>query len=108
MEVEQMGFYCKRLVAKRRPQSHVGNRIKNLIVHARARQVNAVAGDEIVIAAQVDRWDSVFVAITAASAWSARNAEHAAQQPPRHAHFARDQKPAYLAAGNWDAAHHHY
>src|SRR5438309_4673216 len=107
MEIEQMSFNGKRLVAKGGPQSDVGDGIKSFAVHARARQVDTVAGNQIVIAAQVDRWNRVFVAITAAPAGSTGNAKDASQEPPRHAHLARKQKPAYLAAGNRNAAHHH-
>src|SRR5438270_12122704 len=105
MEIEQMSFYGKRLVAKRGPQADVGDGIESFAVHARARQVDAVARNQIVIAAQVDCWDSVFVAIAAPSTGSAGNAEDASQQPPRHADLARKQETAYLAAGNRNAAH---
>src|SRR3954471_554301 len=98
MEVEQMSLNGKRLVAKRGPQSDIGDGIKSFVAHAGACEIDAIAGNQIVIAAQVDRWDSVFVAITAPSAGSAGNAKDPAQKPPRHADLARNQKPAYLAA----------
>src|SRR5579864_3642353 len=108
MEVEQVSFDRERLVAKRWPQSHVGDGIKSLIVHAGAREIHAVTRNQIVIAAQIDGWDGVFVAITASATWSARNAKDAAQQSPRHAHLALQQEPAYLAAGNRNSTDHHY
>src|SRR6476661_4603253 len=108
MKIEQVGFDGKRLVAKCWPQADVGDRIKSFVIHARARQINAVAGDKIVIATQVDGWHSVCVAITASASGSARNAEAAPQPRPRSADLARQQEPAYLVASDWNPTHHHH
>src|SRR3954447_21000185 len=105
MKIQQVSFNRKRPVAKRGPQADVGNGIKRFVVHARARQVDAIAGNQIVIATQIDGGYGVFVAVTAASAWGTGNAKDPPQQSPRHADLACQQEPAYLAAGNWNAAH---
>src|SRR5512146_1120770 len=54
MEVEEMSFDGERFGAKSRAFSHVGYRIETFLGHARAGDVNAIARDQFLIAAEVN------------------------------------------------------
>src|SRR5437660_702641 len=108
MEVEQVSFNGEGLVAEGRPQADVRDRIESFIVHASTGEINAIAGNQIVIAAQVDGGYGVFVAIAASTSGGASDAEDAAQEAPGHADSPGGEQGPYLAAGNGHAAYHHH
>src|SRR6476469_5370954 len=108
MEIEQVSFNGKRLVTKRGSQADIGHGIKRLVVHASACEIHAVAGNQIVIAAQVDGGNSIFVAVASSPSGRACYAEDAPQQAPGHADFSGSNERANLAAGNWNPAYHHH
>src|SRR5580765_7012281 len=100
MKVEEVGFNGEGLVAKSRAQSDIGDRVESLAVHACTGEIDAVAGHQIVIAAQVDGWHRVFVSVAAPAPGSPCNAEDTSQKPPGHADLALGQERAHLAAGD--------
>src|ERR1051326_8064834 len=108
MEIEQMGFNGEGFIAKSRPHADVGDRVERLIVHAGAGEINAIAGNQVVIAAQVDGGNRVAMAVAASAPWCASDAEDASQKPPRQADPACAQQRPNLAAGNGNAAHYHH
>src|SRR5262245_48869722 len=98
----------KRFFGESRARTHISDGIERLFVYASASQVDAIAGNQFVITAEVDRRHGVSVPIAASPAGRRSNAEYIPQQMPGPADLACAQKITNMAAGNRTAAHHHH
>src|SRR3974377_564741 len=65
MEVQQMAFDGERVRPKRWTIADVGHRLEALARNTQPRDVNAIGGNEFVVARKVDGWNRVLVAINA-------------------------------------------
>ena len=88
MKTKQMSFDSEQVVAESRPIPDVGNGIEDFLVHTCARDVDAIAGNQFVVAGEIDGRHGVPVTVATAASRRGRNREHAAQQMPRPADFA--------------------
>src|SRR5258708_2327705 len=86
MEVQQVGLDGERVCAKRWPIAYVGNGVEAFIAYARPCDVNAIFGNKLLVASQVDGRYGIFRAIAASASGRPQNTERARQQMPRPAH----------------------
>src|SRR5208282_997403 len=111
MKIQQVSFDGKRVGAKRRPVSHVGDRIKTLRAITAAdsctRDVHAVFRSKLFIVRQINSRDRIFRAVTAPPSGGGENAERTSQQMPRPADPAGGKQFADMAARNPLAAQPH-
>ena len=70
MEIQQVAFDGEGIGAERRSISDIGDRIKTLVFHARARNVHAVLRYQFFVACKVDSRNCVFRSIAPPSACS--------------------------------------
>src|SRR5258708_177074 len=86
MEVQQVRLDGKRLRAERRTIANIGHGLKALASNARPCDVNAVFGNKLLVASQVDGRYGIFRAIAASASGRPQNTERARQQMPRPPH----------------------
>src|SRR3984957_17231101 len=107
MEAQQVGFDGIQIRSKCRTVAHIRDRIKTLAADARPGDVDAVLGNEFLVAGQVDGGHGVFRAVAAAAAWCAENAKWTRQKMARAADASGSEQLANLAAGDGFPAQGH-
>src|SRR5271157_1974255 len=100
MKVQQVAFDGERVRPKRWTISDVGHRLKTLAADAQPRDVNAIGGNELVVAGEVEGRHSVLLPIASSAARSGEDTERPSQQRARLTYFAGGKQFADLAAGD--------
>src|SRR5271157_1259510 len=100
MKVQQVAFDGERVRPKRRPISDVGHRLKTLAADAQPRDVNAIGGNKLIVAGEVEGRHSVPLSIASSAARSGEDTERPSQQRARLTNFAGGKQFADFAAGN--------
>src|SRR5260370_3879533 len=86
MEVQQVRLDGKRLRAERRTIANIGHGIKTLVSYARPCDVNAIFGNQLFVARQIDSGYGIFPAVPAPASWRAQNTERTRHPVPRPPH----------------------
>src|SRR5512140_1366143 len=100
MEIQQVALDRERVLPECRAIANVGDRIEALAVHLHARDVNAVLGNELVVAAEVDGRNRVLVTVSASATRRAHDVERPAEQLAGLANVSLPEKFADTAAGD--------
>src|SRR5260370_41692285 len=85
MEVQQVGLDGERVCAKRWPIANIGHGLKTLASNARPCDVNAIFGNKLLVASQVDGRYGIFRAIAASASGCPQYTERSCQPVPRRA-----------------------
>src|SRR5437016_4692532 len=88
MEIQQMRFDGKRVIAERRTDPNIRHRIKALVADSRARDIHTVGGDGFVVPRKIDGRHRVLVPISAPASWRRLYRELISQQRARMTDFA--------------------
>src|ERR1022692_995686 len=108
MKIQQVRFNGKRVGAKSRTVPNIRDRIEAFVAHARAGDIDAVFRNNLFVARQVNRRDSVFRSVTAPAPGGRENAEGTRQQMASPADAARGNQFPNVAAGNIFPAQPHF
>ena len=107
MKIQQMRLDRKQLRPEGRAIPHISNRFKRFLPHPRARNVDPILRNQLLIPCQVDSRHCVLRPITAPSSRRPQNAERTRQQMPSPAHAPLGHELANVAARNRLAPQRH-
>src|SRR5215470_4524960 len=82
MEVQQMAFDGEGISAKSRPGAHVSDGVETFVADAGPGDVDAICGNQFIVATQIDCRHSVLVAVTASSSWRRSDTKDSSEQVP--------------------------
>src|SRR5580658_4461605 len=100
MKVEQVSFDGERISSERGPVSDVRDGIETLLAHTSAGNVNAVARDKLLIAAQVDGWNCVFGAVATPASSGRQDTERPREKMAGATYSSVNEQLANLSARN--------